>query len=102
MNSVDHPQNPLTAYRTGNGDYQRYLDVLGHVFAAVARLLRPGGHLAINAATIRTGNFVTPLAWDIARVVAQHLEFQGETCLCWDQPAQWISGDYCLRFQKPR
>ncbi len=100
MSSVDHPENPLSAYRTRDGDYDRYLDELGQVFAAVAGLLRPAGHLMINAATIRTGDVVTPLAWDIARIAGQHLIFQGETYLWWDEPAPWVSGDYCLRFQK--
>jgi DNA modification methylase len=100
MNAVDHPQNPLTACRTRDGDYQRYLEELNQVFAAVARVLRPGGHLVINAATIRTRDVVTPLAWDIARMVAQHLIFRGETYLLWDRPAPWVNGDYCLRYQK--
>jgi len=101
MSAVDHPENPLTAYRTRDGDYEAYLDELGQVFAAVAGLLRPGGHLLINAATIRTGQVVTPLAWDMARVAGRHLVFNGETYLWWDEQASWVSGDYCLRFQKP-
>lgn len=101
MSAVDHPQNPLTAYRTLDGSYQTYLDELGQVFTAVGHLLRPGGHLVINAANIQTSNVVTPLAWDIARAVAPHLSFRGETYLYWDQPAPCISGDYCLFFQKP-
>jgi DNA modification methylase len=100
MTAVDHPQNPLTAYRTLDGSYQTYLGELGQVFAAVGRLLRPKGHLVINAATIRTSDVVTPLAWDIARAVAPHLIFRGETYLYWDQPAPWIRGDYCLLFEK--
>ena len=100
MSSVDHPENPLPAYGTRDGDYERYLEELGQVFAAVAGLLRPAGHLVIKAATIRTGDVVTPLAWDIARIAGQHLVFQGETYLWWDEPVRWVSGDYCLRFQK--
>ncbi len=100
MSSVDHPENPLSAYRSRDGDYERYLEELGQVFAAVAGLLRPAGHLVINAATIRTGDVVTPLAWDIARIAGQHLVFHGETYLWWDEPVPWVSGDYCLRFQK--
>lgn len=101
MNAVDHPQNPLTGYRTLDGDYQTYLDELLHVFVAVGQLLRPGGHLVVNAATVRTRDVVTPLAWDIARLLAPHLSFRGESYLSWDQPPPWISSDYCLIFQKP-
>ncbi len=59
-----------------------------------------GRQLVINAATIRTDKVVTPLAWDIARIAGQHLILQGGTYLWWDEPAPWVSGDYCLRFQK--
>lgn len=102
MNAVDHPQNPLTAYTTLDGDYRTYLAQLGDVFGAVAQLLRPGGHLVINAANLRTGSVVTPLAWDIAHAAGSHLAFRGEVYLRWDQPLPAITGDYCLIFQRPR
>ena len=71
------------------------------MFLAVGRLLRPIGHLVINAATIRTGAVVTPLAaWDIARAVVPHLTFRGETCLHWDEMPAGFSGDDLLLFGK--
>ena len=101
MNAVDHPQNPLTAYTTLDGHYQTYLAELGEVFAAVAALLKPGGHLVINAANLDTGGVVTPLAWDIAATVAGaagRLTFRGEVYLRWDRPLPGITGDYLLIF----
>lgn len=100
MNEVDHPQNPLSGYRTMDGQYEMYLDELLDVFLAVKRHLRPDGHLVINAANIRSGNTITPLAWDIARMLRKHLAFRCETYLLWDDPLPFISGDYCLVFQK--
>ena len=44
---------------------------------------------------------VTPLAWDVGRVVAQHLTFRGETFLCWDRHPPGHAGDYLLWFTKP-
>lgn len=101
MNAIDHPQNPLTAYSTLDGNYNTYLTELTGVFIAVSRHLRTGGHLVINAANIRTGEIVTPLAWDIAHAMNPHLAFRGETYLAWDQPPTMFTGDYCLAFQKP-
>ena len=101
MSAVEHPQNPLTAYSTLDGQYDSYLAELTEVFLAVARQLRTGGHLMINAANIRTGAVVTPLAWDIAHALTPHLAFRGETYLAWDQPPLMFTGDYCLAFQKP-
>ncbi len=101
MSAVEHPQNPLTAYTTLDGNYDTYLAELAGVFLAVSRHLRPGGHLVINAANIRIGEVVTPLAWDIAHALTSHLAFRGETYLAWDQPPPMFTGDYCLVFQKP-
>jgi DNA modification methylase len=100
MSALDHPSNPLTGYTTVDGHYPTYLAELTQVFAAVAMLLRPRGHLVINAANIRNGDVVTPLAWDITHGVAAHLSLRAETYLQWDQPPDWMSGDYCLVFQK--
>jgi DNA modification methylase len=100
MSALDEPSNPLTGYNTTDGNYATYLAELNLVFAAVAERLRPRAHLVINAANIRNGDVVTPLAWDIARAVSAHLSFRAETYLQWDDPPQWMSGDYCLVFQK--
>jgi DNA modification methylase len=100
MDAVDHPENPLTAYTTLDGHYRTYLAELGGVFAAVARLLTPGGHLVVNAANLIAGGTVTPLAWDIARAIGRTLTFRGEIYLRWDRPPADITGDYCLVFRK--
>jgi len=100
MSAIEHPQNPLTGYSTLDGNYNTYLTELAGVFVAVSRHLRTGGHLVINAANIRTGEIVTPLAWDIAHALTPHLAFRGETYLAWDQPPTTFTGDYCLAFQK--
>lgn len=98
----DHPWNPLTGYETLDADYDVYLDELGKVFTAVAAVLRPGGHLAVNVANMRYQDRVTPLAWDLARVIdaVPDLEFRGETYLEWDEPPPWMQGDYCLVFRR--
>lgn len=100
MTATDHPENPLTAYSTMDGDYDTYLAEMTGVFLAAARHLRVGGFLVINAANLRTGEVVTPLAWDITHALTPHLVFRGETYLAWDRPPPMFSGDYCLTFQK--
>ncbi len=102
MTTVRHPENPLTGYATDDGDYPTYLRELGDVFAQVATLLRPGGHAVLNVANVVTGDHVTTLAWDVGRVVAEHLTFLGETFLCWDEHPPGLVGDYLLWFRKPR
>lgn len=100
MNAVDHPQNPLTAYATLDADYRSYLDELAEVFAQVAGRLRPGGHLVVNVATIRTEGVVTPLARDVGDRIRPLLHFRQETLLQWDRPPAWLSSDHCLVFQR--
>jgi DNA modification methylase len=103
MATVRHPENPLTGYATDDGDYPTYLGELGSVFAQVATLLRPGGHAVVNVANIVSSidgrDVVTPLAWDVGRVVAEHLTFLGETFLCWDEHPPGLAGDYLLWFR---
>jgi DNA modification methylase len=100
MTVANHPENPLTTYRTSDGDYATYLAELGNIFQQIATLLRPGGHAVVNVANVRTGDTITPLAWDFARTGAQHLTLRQESFLCWDEQPKAVSGDYCLVFQR--
>lgn len=100
MTANDHPENPLTAYETTDGDYPTYLAELGDVFAQVAGLLRVGGHAVVNVANIAHLGTVTTLAWDIGRVVSRHLRFRQEVFVCWDQPPPDLTGDYCLVYER--
>ena len=101
MTMTGHPENPLTGYATNDGDYSTYLDALGDVFGQVATLVRPGGHVVLNVANVVHDDMVTPLAWDVARVVGAHLTFLGETFLCWDTHPPGLAGDYLLWFRTP-
>lgn len=100
MTATGHPQNPFTAYQTLDGDYAQYLADIGSTFRQVASLLRPDGYAVVNVANLRTGSTMTPLAWDVARAVAEHLVLRQEVFLCWDQQPAGIGGDYCLVFQR--
>lgn len=100
MTAVDHPENPLAGYASDDGHYPTYLRELGEIFAQVAALLRVGGHAVVNVANLACGEIVTPLAWDIGRVVSEHLTFRGETFLCWDEHPPGHAGDYLLWFQR--
>ena len=52
-------------------------------------------------ANLVTDGQVTPLAWDVGRVVSEHLTFLGETFLCWDVHPPGLAGDYLLWFSQP-
>ena len=102
MPSVDHPQNPLTGYRTEDGDYAVYLRELGAIFGQVATLLRPDGSLVVNVGNVvATDGRVTPLASDMASVIDEHMPLLGVTTLQWDEPPAGLDGDYLLWFARP-
>jgi len=96
MTEVNHPQNPLTGYRSLDGDYSTYLRELTRIYGALAERLTPGARVVINAANLRDGP--TPLAWDIAEAVSSVLPFEREIVIDWDRPEAWLTNDYCLLF----
>src|SRR5262245_8437063 len=55
MTRENHPENALDAYRTNDGNYDRYLADLHDVYTQLAELLRPGGFAVVNVANIRFG-----------------------------------------------
>jgi hypothetical protein len=98
MPSVGHPENPMTGYRTLDGNYDRYLDDLEQVFGQVAAILRPGAHTVVNVATIENAGHVTPLAFDVAARISCRLTFRGHIAICWDERPPGILSDHCLVF----
>lgn len=100
MTTNEHPHNPLTAYERVEGDYASYLRDVTAIARAVHDLLRPGGHLVVNAANIRHAGHTTTLAWDLARAISAVIPFVGETTVCWDTLGHDFTGDYLLHFRR--
>lgn len=98
----DHPDDPLQAYEREDGDYASYLRDIGAVFTDVARALSPEGRVVVNAANITHRGVLTPLAWDLARVIGRHLTLVQECYLAWDSLPPDITGDYLLVFAASR
>jgi DNA modification methylase len=99
MTRSGHPENPLTGYRTLDGRYSTYLHEIESIFSVVATLLRPGGHLVINVATIVAEDELTPLAEDIADRVSRHLVRREDLRIAWDTPPPTVVDDRCLVFE---
>ena len=102
MTRSRHPENPLTGYTTRDATYPTYLNELESIFAAVATLLQPGGHLVINAATTVNEDGATPLAEDIADRVSRYLGRHDDLPIAWDATPPGIADDRCLVFEKSR
>jgi DNA modification methylase len=100
MTRTGHPENPLTGYRTDDGDYATYLAEMEAIGVDVAKLLRPDGHFVVNAATIEGTPERTPLADDLAERFSRHLVREPDLPIEWDALPPGISDDRCLVFVK--
>jgi DNA modification methylase len=96
MTATDHPEDPLAGYTGAGADYGRYLEELRSVFRQALSLLRPDGHLVVNVANIDTGEYFTPLAWDVGRVLAEEGRLLQDVFVCWDRSWHDLAGDYLL------
>jgi DNA modification methylase len=102
MALADHPQNPLTAYRTLDGDYTAYIRQLGLIFESVGRLLKPGGHVVINIANLRSGAVLTPLARDISDALSSVMTLEQEALVESVVADPTTEGNYCYVFRHGR
>jgi hypothetical protein len=94
----DHPQNPLSGYRTMDGNYRQYLRDLQRIYGQIAtRACHPGARIVVNAANLMN----TRLAWDLGTALADVLDFEREIILDWDRAQDWFTQDYCLVFRPP-
>ena len=100
MTRNDHPQDPMTGYRSLNADYDRYLRDLRDVFAQAADTLRPGRRAVINVANLVHGGITTNLAWDVKATVSEVLSFEREVLVLSDKHPPHIADEYCLVFRR--
>ena len=94
-------EDPLTAYSTTGDGYDAYLQGLQRVYTQLADLMRPNSYAVIEAANLKGPDGVTTLAWDIAGVVGQVLNFNTEVVVGWEEPYGYgYDHSYCLVFTK--
>ncbi|WP_090475373.1 hypothetical protein [Nakamurella panacisegetis] len=98
MNAVEHPQNPLTGYQTLDGDYRRYVDQMGQVFASMAGHLTTSGALVLSVANNQTGKTLTPLADDLVAEAQRFFTVREVIPLTWDHPPAWLFEDRLVVF----
>lgn len=102
MTATHHDEDPLTAYESLGGDYQRYLYELGLIAAEHARLLKPGGYLVWNVADIFHQGHHTRLIDDCASLLDAHLHRVAIRDIEWDQLPHDLTRDALVVFRRPR
>ncbi len=95
-------EDPLSAYQVEGKGYQAYLEGLSGVFRQVQELLKPEGKLVIEVANLKSRAGVTTLAWDIGRLVAGIMKFDGEVVVCWDHYGYGYDHSYCLVYSRTK
>ena len=94
-------ENPLTAYTTEDGDYERYLQDLTSVYASLRQRLRAGARAVVEVSNLKHERGVTPLAWHVAERISEVLTFEGEVIVAWDAYGYGYDHSYCLVFSRP-
>lgn len=84
MRSFD-PENPLTNYREP-GTYDDYLKQMGDIFRQVKSLMKPAAKVIVEVEnTHEEGKPVTPLAWDLAKLLSEIFFFEQDFVCCADR-----------------
>ncbi len=83
---------PATHGDAGSGQlyretyYEPYLQGLREVFVGVHELLEPDGWCIVMAQNLQLGETFVPLAWDVARLLAERFTLHEERILVYDRP----------------
>jgi tRNA G10 N-methylase Trm11 len=93
-------EDPLTAYTTTGDGYGSYLQSLRAIYAQLAQLMQDDAHMVVEVANLKGDTGITTLAWDIAAVLADVLQFVGEVVVGWDTYGYGYDHSYCLIFTK--
>ena len=98
MTKENHPENPLTGYKTTGKGYAAYLHDIHSIYQQLRPRLKPTAAVVVEVANLKIGNQVTTLAWDIGQEISQVLHFEGEVIVCWDKNSYGYDHSYCLVF----
>jgi tRNA G10 N-methylase Trm11 len=101
MTVSHHPQNPLTGYRTLDGEYAPYVDSLGSIVSSLSEQVRSGGRIVLSVWNFWHGDLYTPLADDVERTMAGQLPLEHVVEIVWGEGSSAPVADRCLVYQVP-
>ena len=91
-------------------DYDQFLERLAGIYIALQPFIKEGAYLTIIVKNVKKGGKLYPLAWDLARILAQTYTLKDEKIWCQDDIRlapyglgnAWVSNTfhhYCLQFR---
>ena len=96
-----HSNNPLKARGSPQGSYKEFLADLTLAYARALECLKPGGFCVIEVSNLMDAQSgFCPLAWDIARRVADRIPLRQTIIGKTDEEQYGFSYTYCFVFEK--
>ncbi|KAF1045478.1 MAG: hypothetical protein GAK35_01349 [Herbaspirillum frisingense] len=80
------PQQAERGQLYASSSYAQFLGMLERTLKQLRACLKPGAHLVLCAENLRVGGRFVPLAWDLARLMADRFELIEERVLVYDRP----------------
>lgn len=100
MRSFDK-ENPFSNYHEAGG-YKEYLKDIQKIYRQIKGIMKPNAKIVIEISnTFGEGHSMTPLAWDVARVVGEVLFFEREIVFLHESGSENSEAQhsYCLIFE---
>lgn len=95
-----HKWNPLYGGDPNSAGYECYLERMGHIFAAVANIMKRNALIVVQADNLHHKANYTPLVRDLSIVVSKSLKPVGETLIRWTDTEPEYAHTHCLLFKK--
>jgi tRNA G10 N-methylase Trm11 len=95
-----HRWNPLFAGDPNKAGYALYLKRLEKIFGEVAKILKPGALVVVQADNLHHGRIYTPLVRDMSIVISKKLAPQGEIIVRWRPAKPDYPHTHCLLFKR--
>lgn len=95
-----HRWNPLFAGDPSKAGYALYLKRLEKIFGEVAKILKPGALVVVQADNLHHGRIYTPLVRDMSIAISKKLAPQGEIIVRWRPAKPGYPHTHCLLFKR--
>lgn len=87
---VHHKWNPLYGGDPDFAGYDQYLARIRDIFSGIAKIMKRGRFVIIQADNLYKTRSFTPLVRDISRIVSPHLKPVAETVIAWQNPEEFL------------
>jgi hypothetical protein len=97
----EDPEDPFSAYQDIGRGYDAYLTDIREIYRQMRPMMTETATAVLEVWNLKRSDRITPLAWDVADVISQVLDFKGEVVVEWE-PASAFGYDhiYCLIFSR--